>query len=473
MKNYILIMFLGISILGCNSKKNNNFHISEDYVKISNNGNVVVEQWYVDPEVALDVIEVECKKKVNDIILSTENKAMKFSVKSGDTIEFYMIKKQKDSALTRIVGIKPILNFTEDYINANKNKISVAIPEVSELANILIALHKDATKDRYMTDSSTKYYERVKTYFEPYLDHPIMDTIQKYVNGLRYIESVNDSLFSNESYSYYYSLKMNACAFEFTSDNTIRNQGFVRDMAYSWNAFNAMKDSLLIEDFAKTSNFRAFYKSEQDYYTKLIEDYKSLNPIDVMKQWLDQKFGFTYDNFTIYFSPLVSGSHAAQNFEDNDFKQTIMFIAKSKSNDTISPIQNSIGDSRVVFTEIDHNYVNPTSDKYLKEIDIAFADKTKWAKGAVMETYTNAYQIFNEYMTFGMFSLYVYDIYGSEELEMFLSKMEHLMEDLRGFYRFKAFNQKLLDIHKKQPDMDINNLYKIILDWSKQAEFSE
>ena len=470
MKFFIYLFLLGMLILGCNSKEDSSFYTNDDYVKISNNGNVVAEQWYLDPEVSPDITEVECKKEINKITFSDSKDSITFSIKNGETKDFYIVKKNTDSILMRIIGIKPILNFSDAYINANKDKIRVEIPEVSELANILIALHKDAEKDKNMTDSSTEYFKRVRKHFKPYLNHPIMDTIHKYVNGMRYIESIKDSVFSNDSYMYYFRLKTNACLYNFSSDSTINNPGYIRDMTYGWSAFNPMKDSLLMGDFAKISNFKAFYNNEKSYYNELIKDYNTLIPLEQMKKWLDQKFGFTYDNFTVYFSPLVFGSHAAQNFEDNGFHQTFMFVARAFKNKEEPLLAQIIENSRIVFTEIDHNYVNPISDTFVKEIDVAFADRGFWAKGEASSAYESPYMVFNEYMTFGTFSLYIYDIYGNEEFEKHIPKMEHLMADLRGFHKFKEFNQELIKLHKNNPDMDIKSLYKNMLTWCKQQQ---
>ena len=470
MNKLLLISILSILIFSCApAKKQKVFNTTADYVKITNNNKTVAEQWFLDTENSPDITEVECKEKMNKVTFSDTKDSISFFINKGEVIDFYIIKNKKDSVLMRVKGIAPILNFTDDYKDRNRDKINVEVPKVSELATILIALHKDTEKDVYMSDTSSEYYKRVKAYFKPYVKHPIMDTIHKYVNGLRYIESIDDSIFSNHSYTYYNSLKMNACAFEFTADNKVRNQGFIRDMAYKWYTFNPMKDSLLIEDFAKKSNFNAFYEKEQAYYKQLIADYKTLNPLSQMKSWLDNKFGFSYDNFTVYFSPLVYGSHSAQKFEDDGFKQTFMFIAKATLDKEQSLIQNILKESRVVFTEIDHNYVNPISDTFLKEIDEALKDNNKWVQSKMSsDAYSSPYMVFNEYMTFGMYTLYVYDNYGEKELEAYLPRMERLMVELRGFHRFKEFNNELLRLYKENPKQDIKTLYKHILDWCKK-----
>ncbi len=464
MKTYSqLFLVLIIAFVSCAKQEKKEFFITGDYVTIKENGKLISEKWYVDPEVPLDLIEVECKKEITEVEFSEGEKNIRFFIKRGEEVDFDIVKANQQKARTRIKGIKPILNFTKAYIQKHKGKTTVEIPEVSELVNVLVALHKDAKKDRNMIDSSTEYFQRIQEYFKPYKNHPMIDTIQKYISGLRYIESINDSIFSNESYRYYYRLKMNACAFNFDNNGTVKNNGNIRDMAYGWSDFNAMKDSLLMADFARVSNFRAFYKKEQPYYNSLIKTYSELNPIHTMREWLESKFDFSYDNFTVYFSPLVFGSHAAQRFEDNGFKQTIMFVAKAEKNEKISTIQNILEASRVLFTEIDHNYVNPVSDKFLDKIDARFATLKDWQKGEASSNYNSPYMIFNEYMTFALYSLYISDNYPAKEVAKFLPKMEELMANYRGFYKFKEFNRKMLSLYKQNPSITIHELYTAML----------
>ncbi|MFM6249354.1 MAG: hypothetical protein ACKPEQ_09430, partial [Dolichospermum sp.] len=82
-----------------------------------------------------------------------------------------------------------------------------------------------------------------------------------------------------------------------------------------------------------------------------------------MQNWLDKKFEFSYGSYVIYFSPFISGVHSAQKLESNNFNQAFMFMAKAELYKELTPIMNEMSESKVVVTEIDQNYVNPSSDK--------------------------------------------------------------------------------------------------------------
>ena len=468
-----LIFFLSLILLiGCNSVSTSNsskklsvFQSNEKTISLKVNGLVITQNWAVNPSTNPDVFEADCSETKNEVVFFDSKDSISFTVQLGDTTDFVIVNEAKDSAFTRIIGIQPNYNFTKAYIEKNRGKTNIEITEVSELANILIALHKDVEQDKNMTDSDSDYYQKVKAYFEPYKNHPIMDTIHQYIGGIRYVDNGTFSIFSNDSYMYYYALKMNACTYDFKADGTIVNNGNITEMARGWNTFDPFKDKLLIEDFARKSDFRAFYQENKPYYDELLETYTTLNPIADMQKWLDKKFGFAYGNYTIYFSPLVGGAHSTKGFNTKDFKQTFMFIARAEFNDEYTRIQNELLESRVVFTEIDHNYVDVLAQKHIKQINTVFAKKELWADEELTEMYASPEKVFSEYMTFAVYSLYVNDHYTEKDMMESLSRMEGLMAETRGFFKFKAFNRALLKKYQDNPTITMDELYTAILDW--------
>ena len=338
------------------------------------------------------------------------------------------------------------------------------------LARVLlqIFLHKDAEKDKNMFDTKTAYYEKVKKYFGPYQNHPIFDTLHKYINGISYYEEHDMYLFSNDSYGYYYALKMNACSYDFNKKGKIINKGIIKTIAKNWYFFDPMKDISMLEDFAEKSNFRKFYKDNQPYYDSLLVTYNQLNPIQEMQNWLDKKFEFSYGSYVIYFSPLVHGAHSTRGFTEDNFSQTLMFICRAELDLSYSPVLNELLESRVVFTEIDHNYVNPVSDQFIERINISFSNRANWAPGEITEAYNDPYKVFNEYMTFAVYTLYVYDNYSNENLTEYLPMLDKQMSEQRGFIKFKEFNAALLEKYKQNPTIKITDLYDYILTWAAE-----
>lgn len=350
--------------------------------------------------------------------------------------------------------------YTKQYISEHKGRYEVYVPEVHELANILVAITKIGQLDSNMVDMTTPYYHKVLSKFLPFSNHPIVDTINKH------IISSNDA----NSYWYYYALKMNACGYVFATDNSIRNNGPIKRMGFDNMQDPIRSNILLIEDFSNKTGFREFYKQNRPYYDSLISTYVQLNPIDKMQNWLVSKFGFSYDNYLVYFSPLVGGAHATQKYKNNNFVQTAMFVCRSPFFDEYSMNVNEMINSRVVFTEIDHNFVNPVSDRFRKRINKALSNRTTWVNefaGSRTQAYETPYAVFNEYMTFAVFSLYCLDNFPENDVNVFIPKMERQMTEKRHFIKFKDFNQKLMSIYRADKTISIEILYDQMLKWSE------
>lgn len=443
------------------------FKTDADHLRITVNGELKTAQWRVDPKSSQAVFKADCKAKENTITYSDGKDSVSFPIQVGQKVDFIIVNSKNDTARQQIVGVVPNVNFTDEYVKNHRNKTTVAIPEVSELVNILMALHQDAEKEGNMFDTKSDYYQRLKTHFAPYRNHPMLDTVHKYIGDMRYLEQHKLHIFSDDSYGYYYALKMNAVNYNFDKQGTIKNNGIIREAAAGWYTFDPMKDLALMEDFAKKSNFRKFYADNKPYYDSLLTTYNQLNHIDKMQAWLDKKFNMRYGSYMIYFSPLIGGAHSTQRFSDNGLSQTVMYIQKANALPDRSQAQNEIFAGRVVFTEIDHNYVNPTTDRFADAVNEIFSQRETWADGNITSGYSTAYTVFNEYMTWAVYSLYLADHYSQADLDEYLPKMVNQMEKSRGFINFGRFNNELLKTYNENRSASMDSLYTHMLNWAR------
>lgn len=350
------------------------------------------------------------------------------------------------------------VTFSDSYIKKHKGRFDVEIPEVQELAKIMVALSKGGSSDSGITNMRTAYYQEVKAHFTPFANHPVIDTLNKYIKDG-----------SESSYWYYYDWKMNANGYAFTKDGKIVNKGIIRKMGFKETNDPFIKYADMAADFAAKSGFRKFYASHKRYYDSLLKTYTKYNPLNDMKAWLEKHFPYKYDYFLITFSPLTAGAHSTGNFEDNGFKQTVMFIAGVNINQNYNQAVNEMSNSRVVFTEIDHNYVNPVAEKYAKDISEAMKDKVKWRMGIDdSSSYADPMSTFQEYMTWAVFSLYSLDRYQQSDVMTYTERMERQMER-RGFNNFKAFNRELMRLYQHyKKTAKVHELYPKIIEWCKK-----
>ncbi len=372
---------------------------------------------------------------------------------SHEDIEGYGIYIwQKDLPKYRITNIVDVslaycrANYTADYIGKNKGKVLVEIPEVFELANIAIAISDEGLNNPNRVHKHGAYYKRVLEHFKPFKDHPLIEKPDLHYNAT-------------------YMFRDNSICYIFEGDRIVHG-GLYSNMRRP-DLFK--KHLALVEDFARDSNFRKFYRDNLPYYQEQIQLYRQKVPVRRMWTWLEERFPARHDCYKVVFSPLIGASHETCSFQDKDFSETIMFVSGPGEPQDFA---DAIGEgllSRVVFTEIDHNYVNSVTEQYLHRVNKAFADLDAWNRQG---GYRRPEHTFNEYMTWAVFVLYAYDNYKKEDAEVIFKRGPvNTMVNGRKFVRFKEFADKLLELYRNRVQgQSIPDLYPGILDWAEDYE---
>jgi len=456
MRGYFLILSCIFSSWSCQAISQKNFPLktinsSTDYIRYVINGNE--RGWRITPSVKPDVLKFECLQKDNIVSFITDVDTISFNIQSNDTIQFGIILN-KDTAYTEIIGMPKNVNFDDVYKKTHENEISVAIPEVSELANIIIAISDLGLQDSNIVNKKIPYREEVLKWFLPY----------KKLRIIKYLDSCEAKNNWSDNYKLYYAVKMNACGYYLDQDNLLQDSTIL-DMA-TYDFGDPFKANLkAIEDFAKKSDFKTFYSNHKLYYDSLVLRYKESLPVSRMKNRLQSEFSHNINYYIITFSPLVYGAHSAHSYYDNDFSVSAMFVAPVEYTSKM-PVLDKIRDERLLFTEIDHNYVNPISYKYIDDINYIFKDKLKWQTGHKDGFYPDAFSVFNEYMTWSVFTLYCYNNYPEKDVQTSMQFLENFMEKKRGFINYAAFDHALLNIYKRNKrKKKVCELYPEILKW--------
>lgn len=417
--------------------------------------------WSIAPEARPDVFETYIQGESKKVTFKNGSDSISFDVQPGNTYSFVFLVNKKDSAFTEIKGIKevPRARFSSDYIGTHRGKTFVEIPAVYELMNIVFALTNKGKTMPGLIYKDTPYYADVLKWFGPYENEPV-------------VKNINAAL--TESGDTYSALKMDAYAFVFSDSGRI-SQSPVYDRIGN-SPVNHLRPYInALQTFAEKSDFQNFYKKHQDYYQKLIVAFRDSVGIPSMQNWLNTNFPTTrYDSFKIIFSPLVSNNQSANWFSDNGFREAqahvnFPFRDKSKAGKW-SEKALLVSDGNLVFTELNHSFINPESEKpqYNKTILKAFSNFDTWnekGKPAAM-SYNDAYSSFNEYMNWGLVSLRYIDFAPQEEQAALISSIEKVLVEYRGFRRFGAFNQFLVDLYKKRkPGQTVADLYPAIVTW--------
>lgn len=348
-------------------------------------------------------------------------------------------------------------SFNDEYINKYKGEYKVEIPEAYELIKVMVALTEVGQIDSNMVDMTTEYYQDVMNHFSVFEDHKqIRKMNRKIKKPEKFLTYIN--------YLFY---RWNALGYVIDENNKIVHNKEIPQKQFLIFRDPIRKNQKHINDFIAESNFRSFYSDHKNYYDSLTLIYKDIIPIDKMTNWLTAKFPtISYDSYKIICSPLVNGTHYTEKFSSNGFSQTIMSVCPIFLNNKYSTEVNEMRNSRIVFTEIDHNFVNLISDKYAEKIDEVLNDLDVWRiKSSATKAYESPYRVFNEYMTWALFSLYCIDNFEEKDYEVALSSMERTMVKGRDFIKFKEFNRKLIEIYTEGKINDIDKIYSQMLDW--------
>lgn len=347
--------------------------------------------------------------------------------------------------------------YTNQYVKSHLNNVKISIPETFELANIILRLSECSAKTGNRPD--TEYSNRVDKYFREFKNHKLIQILNKKCEGDEYWDT-------------YYGFRENSMCYEFDEEHFLQYTtpykhvnndkadifgGHFRNLLY------------LVQDFATKSNFSTFYTQNEKYYNQNIERQKELLPIRDMWDWLENHFPQRKESFHIIFSPLIGGSHSTRNFatgyRSTEFEECLMFINSPENLDKTELEEKvKIGlMSGIVFTEIDHNYVNPVSSKHIDDIKNLLVDKDFWARKEAQKNYKHEYAIFNEYMTHSVFCLYIAERYKSPFKEEIINRRIALMER-RGYPKFEEFNSRLIHLMQKTNKTLADSYKDIILE---------
>jgi hypothetical protein len=278
----------------------------------------------------------------------------------------------------------------------------------------------------------------------------------------------------------YFKTKMNGYAFDFDKRGRI-----VRSRIYDRTGFNGDKTNYLLpylaqmQDFADKSGFRKFYAKQRPLYQSQIAYYRDEIGIADMLMWLGRHFPAVkpYDTTNIIFSPLVAGSQSLTSMESNGFKELqphVNFPYPSESDDGFSPEAVALRRGYIVFTELNHGFINPTADLYATRIAAALNGREHWAtKGKSSDAYRSPYTLFTEMLNWGLVSLYLQDKAPAAEREPMIEKLNPMMVG-RGFPQFPKFNAFLVNLYRSRPPgTTIADLYPKILEWFEAQDDSQ
>ncbi|HEU4478438.1 MAG TPA: DUF4932 domain-containing protein [Pyrinomonadaceae bacterium] len=419
--------------------------------------------WTLAPDAKPDVYEADLiDGKPHNVMFITDTDAISFMVEIGKKYDF-IIQRGNDLCYTQIVGTRfvPAAVFDKAYRARHRGKTFVEIPEVYELVNIAIALTPTGIDDKNMVFKNSEYYKRVRQWFDKFKDHPLLAELDAALK---------------KNLNVYSTMKMNGYAFEFDERGKI-----VPSKIYDRTGFRGERSNFLrpylgqLQSFADVSDFRSFYQENSKTYQEQINFYRETANVAEMKRWLDKNFPGSndYDTYKIIFSPLVAYNQSSTWFESNGFKELQPHVnfpypqdLGRNFKDGLSQPAEVIFRGNIVFTEINHGYINPEAEKYTDRIMKAISNRDRWVDKSKGPGYYGGIAAFNEYMNWGLVSLRIADYAPRDEQEKMIAAIDKMMTERRGFPQFAAFDKMLVDLYRnKKRSQTVADLYPQIIEW--------
>lgn len=338
----------------------------------------------------------------------------------------------------------------------SKEIIRVEYPEIYELANIILALTEYGKTDKWEVRQGFDYYNKVQKYFKPVSEHPLLDSVN----------------YSRERWEEYLSFRTDSYAFEFDEGNQLKR----RFDFYTNKGFQPFDKHLdLINDFVQKSNFREFFEQNKGYYNAVSDKYKKTQYLNEMREFLTKEFGEQYSNgekYKVVLSPFVYRMNCHRNIDSTTVADFIT-IPDYVLSDTISTNEEDIATSiHNLFTEMDHGYVNPTTNQYKELVSKNFNaylwdNKSGYNDGDGYDDSGNA--VFNEYMTWAIYDIFLQKHFPDIANEVGLNWS--FQNDSRGFEYSPLFTQKLLTLYnQKEKGETLKDLYPKMLEWTSEIQ---
>jgi len=160
---------------------------------------------------------------------------------------------------------------------------------------------------------------------------------------------------------------------------------------------------------------------------------------------------------------LVGGQNCHR---DTDSLTTVDFPNISKDL-ILGNVENNLNarivENHSIFTEMNHGYINPISDKYKKLISQSF-NLEKWDKESGYQNINS----FNEYMTWAVYDLFIKENFL--KVADSISLQWQYQNASRGFIGQNLFAKKVSELYFNNKDKKLDEIYEPLLMWCKSIE---
>lgn len=310
---------------------------------------------------------------------------------------------------------------------------TIVTHEPTELAWILAGL-SPLGRGGDSLNRDTPYWEAAETWFAPFVQHPAVITLGADFNLPRLIG--------------------NAANYSFSDRDTLLRTPNSRQMWGDARGDLFTRRRREIEEFARESRARTFLSEQRATFDAVRATLAAAVDLADMQAWLETQFSARPAPMQVFVSPVTGGF----NFTNLDPVTPRLWVP------AVDPAQTDYARFSVVrsiFTEMDHNYVNPITAGLGRSAFAFMTQANGWASAEAWSDYTSAELVVNEYMTFAAFLAYAQDRISGDDLVRTETATRRMMER-RGFLRFGEFADVVTRERKRFARLEA--LYPVVLE---------
>lgn len=235
---------------------------------------------------------------------------------------------------------------------------------------------------------------------------------------------------------------------------------------------NALKPAFEdMRDFAARSDFLEFYGSQSSVYAGQSEYMAEDLDAQGMLDWLAREFPSVapYDHVKVLFSPLVDGYQSLAVLDDGTFRELqphINFPYPGSLSERLSPQGAAAWRGLILFTEMNHGFINETAEPFAPRIEAAISDLPGWIEAdRPAAGYGSPTSAFYEMVNWALAGLYYRDVLPDADIPVISQRLVRVMES-RGFPRFEAFFDALIALDERAaPGQPVEALYTDLVLW--------
>jgi len=202
-------------------------------------------------------------------------------------------------------------HYSSKHIKDNTGKVIAQVPETNELAYIVYSLTDVSLTDTTFIDKNSAYYKEVIKQFAAFKSHKVVKQLNSDVSR----DAKNLLRFRNGIY-----------AFTLNERNDL---ALKLDYRTDLNRIDFRRYAPLLEDFAKKSNFRNFYKQHKDLYNQIILNAGKTLSVDDAWAGVSKDYKEPFNSYQLILSPLIKGKSTTLAIKSSDFRECLIFAQSS------------------------------------------------------------------------------------------------------------------------------------------------